>query len=93
MRYEDMSCKHAGRDIFDRWDAQASVGSAIQRSAGSVKAGLGHSVVLRMELERDGVSGRSALNKNMSAQRWIYNDCLVDSRCKVDHREGLQYHC
>jgi hypothetical protein len=46
-----------------RWDVQASVGSAIKRSARGVKAGLGHSVVLGMELERNGVSGRCSLNK------------------------------
>ena len=48
---------------LDRKYAQASVSSAIKRSAGSVKAGLCHSVVLRMELERNGVSRRGALQK------------------------------
>jgi len=33
-----------------------SVGSAITRSSGNAKTGLGHSVVLGMELERNGVS-------------------------------------
>jgi hypothetical protein len=50
---------------LDRWDAQASVGSAIKGSAWCVKAGLGYSVVLGMELERDGVSKRGALKRGV----------------------------
>ena len=62
MWYEDVL--ETPREILDtRWDLQASVGSAIKRSARGVKAGLGHSVVLGMELERDGVSRRGALNE------------------------------
>jgi hypothetical protein len=63
MRYEDISENVWCDKYLERSDAQASVGSVVKGSAWRVKAGLGHSVVLGMERELDGVSRRCALNK------------------------------
>jgi hypothetical protein len=62
-RYEDISEKTRCEIYLNRSNAQASINSTIKRSAWSVKAGLGHRVVLGMELERDSVSRCGALNK------------------------------
>jgi hypothetical protein len=65
MRYKNMSEKTRCEIYLDIWieNAQASVESSIKRSAWTVKAGLGHCVVLGIELERDGISGLGGLNK------------------------------
>ena len=42
--------------------AQASVEAAGRQSAGAGKRGLGHAMVLRIECELDGISGRCILN-------------------------------
>ncbi len=55
IRCEDIR-KHAMSQYLDRQGAQASVHSAIKRRAWCVKAGLGHTVVLAMENERDALS-------------------------------------
>ena len=71
---ENMRCEI----YLDGQNPQASIGSAIKGSAGCFKAGLGHGVVLGMELERDGVSNRGALRRDVSVQQSIYSDFLID---------------
>ena len=51
------------RHMDTRYDVQTSINSAIKGSAWCIKAGLGHSVVLGIEFERDDVPSRGALNE------------------------------
>jgi hypothetical protein len=92
MRYEDISENMRCEIYSDRSDVQASVGSAIKRSARSVKAGLGHRVVLGMELERDGVSRHGALKKETYQHKgryimtaWLTNDVrwIIEKACSI----------
>ena len=76
---------------MNRQDAQASVGSAIKGSAWCIKAGLGHSVILGMEREQDGVSRGGTLNKkHISTQVdiiivWLANDVrrVIEKACGI----------
>jgi len=63
---------------------EASVSSAIKGSAWCIKAGLGHRVVLGMELERDGISRRGA-----DVRRIIDEACSIVADINImGHRGG-----